>query len=36
MDLGLTEFQQILKTSAQEFVSRECPTTLVREMEEVL
>ena len=34
MDLGLTEIQQMLKTSAQEFLSRECPTTLVREMEE--
>jgi alkylation response protein AidB-like acyl-CoA dehydrogenase len=34
MDLGLTEIQQMLKTSAQEFLARECPTTLVREMEE--
>ena len=34
MDLGLTEIQQMLKTSAQEFLSRECPLTLVREMEE--
>ncbi len=34
MDLGLTEIQQMLKSSAQEFLSRECPTTLVREMEE--
>ena len=34
MDMGLTEIQQMLKTSAQEFLSRECPTTLVREMEE--
>ena len=34
MDLGLSEIQQMLKTSAQEFLSRECPTTLVREMEE--
>ena len=34
MDLGLTEIQQMLKTSAQEFLSRECPATLVREMEE--
>ncbi len=34
MDLGLTEIQQMLKTSAQEFLSRECPITLVREMEE--
>ncbi len=34
MDLSLTEIQQMLKTSAQEFLSRECPLTLVREMEE--
>ena len=34
MDLGHTEIQQMLKTSAQEFLTRECPTTLVREMEE--
>ena len=34
MDLGFTEIQQMLKTSAQEFLGRECPTTLVREMEE--
>ena len=34
MDLGFTETQQMLKTSAQEFLGRECPTTLVREMEE--
>ena len=34
MDMGFTEIQQMLKTSAQEFLSRECPTTLVREMEE--
>ena len=34
MDMGLTEIQQMLKTSAQEFLSRECTTTLVREMEE--
>ena len=34
MDMGLTEIQQMLKTSAQEFLSRECPTTLVREMED--
>ena len=34
MDMGLTEIQQMLKTSAQEFLARECPTTLVREMEE--
>ena len=34
MDLGLTEIQQMLKTSAQDFLTRECPLTLVREMEE--
>ena len=34
MEMGLTEIQQMLKTSAQEYLARECPTTLVREMEE--
>ena len=34
MDLGLNEVQQMLRSSAQEFLSRECPLTLVREMEE--
>ncbi len=34
MDLGLSEIQQMLKTSALGFLSRECPATLVREMEE--
>lgn len=34
MDLGLTEIQQMLKSSAREFLSRECPLSLVREMEE--
>ena len=34
MDLGLNEVQQMLKNSAQEFLSRECPLTLVRAMEE--
>ena len=33
MDLGLSEVQQMLKNSAQEFLSRECPLTLVRQME---
>ena len=33
MDLGLTEVQQMLKSSAQEFLAQECPLTLVREME---
>ena len=36
MDLGLNEIQQMLKNSAQEFLSRECPLTLVRAMEEGL
>lgn len=34
MDLGLSEIQQMLKSSAREFLSQECPTTLVRAMEE--
>ena len=34
MDLGLSEIQQMLKNSAREFLSQECPLTLVREMEE--
>ena len=34
MDLGLNETQQMLKNSAREFLSQECPRTLVRAMEE--
>ncbi len=34
MDLGLNESQQMLKNSASEFLEKECPATLVREMEE--
>ncbi len=34
MDLGFNEIQQMLKNSAREFLSQECPLTLVREMEE--
>ncbi len=34
MDLGLNETQQMLKSSAREFLEQECPTTLVRAMEE--
>ena len=34
MDLGLNEIQQMLKTSAKEFLDSECPDTYVREMEE--
>ena len=33
MELGLDEAQQMLKTSAREFLGAECPDTLVREME---
>ncbi|MBI2871906.1 MAG: acyl-CoA/acyl-ACP dehydrogenase [Chloroflexi bacterium] len=34
MDLLLTEEQEMLKRSAREFLEAECPTTLVRAMEE--
>ena len=34
MDLGFDESQQMLKTSAREFLEKECPTSLVRAMEE--
>ena len=34
MDLGFNEVQQMLRSSAHEFLSRECPLTLVRAMEE--
>ncbi len=34
MDLGLNEVQQMLKNSANEFLSQECPLTLVRAVEE--
>ena len=34
MDLSLTEAQQTLKDTARAFLERECPTTLVRAMEE--
>lgn len=33
MDLGLTESQQMLKSSAREFLERECPPSYVRDME---
>lgn len=33
MDLGLTETQEILRRTAREFLTAECPTSLVREME---
>ncbi len=34
MDLGFDESQQMLKNSAREFLEQECPTSLVRAMEE--
>ena len=34
MDLGLSEEQQMLQTSARDFLAKECPKSLVREMEE--
>ena len=33
MDLGLNETQQMLRTSAREFLDAECPTSYVRDME---
>ena len=34
MDLGLTETQEMLRTTARDFFERECPPTLVRQMED--
>jgi alkylation response protein AidB-like acyl-CoA dehydrogenase len=34
MDLGLSEEQEMLKNVARDFIEKECPETLVREMEE--
>ena len=34
MDLGFNEAQQMLKSMAREFLEKECPATIVREMEE--
>ncbi len=34
MDLDFTEEQEMLKTMARDFLEKECPKTLVREMEE--
>ena len=34
MDLGLDETQQMLKSSAADFLRRECPHSVVREMEQ--
>ena len=33
MDLGLSEQQQLLKSTARDFLEAECPTSLVREVE---
>ena len=33
MDLGLSEEQELLKNVARDFIEKECPETLVREME---
>ena len=34
MDLGFTEEQEMLRTSARDFLEKECPKTLVKEMAE--
>ncbi|MSQ25497.1 MAG: acyl-CoA dehydrogenase [Dehalococcoidia bacterium] len=34
MDLGLSQEQQMIQTSARDFLEKECPKSLVREMEE--
>lgn len=34
MDLGLNEFQQMLRNSTREFLESECPVTYVRDMEQ--
>ena len=34
MDLGLNEFQQMLRNSAREFLEAECPASYVRDMEQ--
>ena len=34
MDLALTEIQQMVRTTARDFLARECPPALVRSMEE--
>ena len=34
MDLALSEEQEIIKNSAQNFLKKECPSSLVRELEE--
>ena len=34
MDLGLSEEQEMLKNFARDFLEKECPEAVVREMEE--
>ena len=34
MDLGLSEEQEMIKTTARDFLEKECPKALVRDMEE--
>lgn len=34
MELGLTEEQEMLKTSARDFLEKECPKQLVRQLDE--
>jgi len=34
MDLSLTEIQEMLRTSARDFMKRECPWTLVKEIDD--
>jgi hypothetical protein len=34
MDLDLTKEQKILKRSAQDFLKKECPPSLIREMKD--
>ena len=34
MDLGLSEEQELLKNNARDFLEKECPESLVREMED--
>jgi len=34
MDFSLSEIQKMLRTEARDFLGKECPSKLVREMEE--
>ena len=34
MDIRLSEFQELLKTNAEDFLTREVPTSRIREIEE--